>query len=95
MLCTLPPKADAENHSRELQALLDASRIEAEIHVFTTSDPLWEIAKETGNTAVLFTDFDPPEEGGELAFMEEIEKLTDIPMDVILVYNAGDVELEA
>ena len=78
-----------------MQELLDASRIDASIHVFTTTDPLWEIAKQTGKTAVLFSDFIPPGDSGGPSFIEEMEKLADIPMDIILVYNAGDVELEA
>jgi len=79
----------------ELRALLETARIEADVHVFISADPLWEIAKQTGESAVLFADFTPPEEGEEAEFINSIESLLQIPIDMILVYNAGDVSLEA
>ena len=95
VLCTVPPKADAENMALELRELLDTARIEASVHVFITNDPLWEIAKQTGDSAVLFTDFTPPEEGRETEFTESTAGLMQIPIEVILVFNSGDVSLEA
>ena len=95
ILCTVPPKADSENMALELRALLETARIEADVHVFISADPLWEIAKQTGESAVLFADFTPPEEGEEAEFINSIESLLQIPIDMILVYNAGDVSLEA
>jgi len=81
--------------AQELRDLLDTARIEADVDVFMTNDPLWEIAKQTGGSAVLFADFTPPEEGEETEFMDSIASLMQIPIDVILVYNAGGVSLEA
>jgi len=95
VLSTLPPKADEENLSRELVEMLEASRIDAEIHVFLTDDPVFEIAKQTGESAVLFTEFTPPEEVEEAEFLNEMERLMGIPIDMIFVHNSGDVELEA
>ena len=95
ILCTVPHKADSENMALELREMLDTARIEASVHVFTTSDPLWEIAKQTGESAILFTDFTPPEEGEEPEFITSIETLTQIPINMILVYSAGGVSLEA
>ena len=91
----MPPKADSENMALELRELLDTARIEASVHVFVTNDPLWEIAKQTGDSAVLFADFTPPEEGQETEFTESTASLMQIPIEVILVYNSGDVSLEA
>ncbi len=95
ILCTVPPKADAENMALELRELLDAARIKADVHVFITNDPLWEITKQTGASAVLFADFTPPEEGEETKFIDSTASLMQIPADVILVFSAGDVSLEA
>jgi len=95
ILCTPPPKADADNMARELRELLDAARIEASVHVFITNDPLWEIAKQTGQSAVLFTDFIPPDEGREAEFIKETTSLMQIPIEMVLVYNSGGVSLEA
>ena len=95
ILCTMPPKADSENMALELRELLDTARIEASVHVFITDDPLWEIAKQTGESAVLFADFTPPEKGEEKEFLDSIASLMQIPIDMILVYNTGGVSLEA
>jgi len=95
ILSTLPPKADTANQARELEELLATARIEADVKVFIADDPLWEITKQTGNSAVLFADFSPPEEGEEEAFMEATARLLKIPIDVVLVHSAGDVSLEA
>lgn len=62
---------------------------------FSTNDPLWEIVKQTGDSALLFADFTPPEEGRETEFTASTASLMQIPLDVILVYNSGDVSLEA
>ena len=95
ILSTLPLKADKANQARELEELLATARIEAEVVVFITDDPLWEVAKQTGNSAVIFADFSPPDEGEEEAFMEATARLLQIPIDVVLVHSAGDVSLEA
>ncbi len=95
ILCTLPPKADTGNMAQELREILETARIDADVHVFITDDPLWEIAKQTGQSAVLFTDFTPPEEGEEKEFLDSTAGLMKIPTDMILVYNAGGVSLEA
>ena len=95
LLCTPPPKADTENLAREIRELLERARIDAVVQVFITNDPLWEIAKQTGESAVLFVDFDPPAADDDDAFIESIEQLTKIPTDMILVHSAGDVSLEA
>jgi amino acid transporter len=95
ILCTVPPKADSDNMALELRALLDTARIDASVHVFITNDPLWEIAKQTGQSAVLFADFTPPDEGHEAEFIAAATPLMQIPIELILVYNSGGVSLEA
>lgn len=95
LLCTVPPKADSENLALELRDMLNTARIEAGVHVFITDDPLWEIAKQTGNSALLFVDFTPPEQDEEADFMKSVADIVQIPTNVILVYNTGGVSLEA
>jgi hypothetical protein len=79
--------------AHELRELLDAARIEASVHVFMTNDPMWEIAKQTGNSAVLFAEFAPPDESHEAAFIASAQRLMQIPIELILVYNSGGVSL--
>ena len=95
ILCTLPPKADSENMTLELLEILDTAHIEASAHVYITDDPHWEIAKQTGDSAGLYEDFTPPDEGAEKEFLESTTRLMQIPIDMILVNNTGGVSLEA
>ena len=95
ILCPLPLKADKENKVREMRALLDVARIDAEILVLETANPLVEIGNAMQGSAVLFADFDPPEEGEEWDFVSELGSIINQSCDVILVYNAGGVSLES
>ncbi len=50
ILCTLPLKGDSKNMDMELREILETARIEADVQVFITDDPHWEIAKQTGES---------------------------------------------
>jgi hypothetical protein len=95
ILRPVPLKADKANAARELRATLDLARIEAEVLILETDNPMDALRGELGDSALLFADFEPPAEGEELATMEKLREIVNLPGDVILVYNAGDVSLEA
>ena len=95
ILRPVAPKADVKNVKREMEEMLTKGRIEAETVVLPTEDPLEAVRKAMYPSAVLFAGFEPAEEdpgGVLLTFMKEI---IDLPGDVIMTYNAGDVSLEA
>ena len=60
-----------------------------------TDNPLEAMRRELSGSALLFADFQPPAEGEERDSMEKLGQIIALPGDVILVYNAGDVSLEA
>lgn len=95
ILRPVPLKADKGNAARGLRETLDLARIEAEVLVLETDKPLDAIRSELGDSALLFADFEPPVEGEEWAAMAKLTEIINLPGDVILVYNAGDVSLEA
>ena len=95
VLHPVPLKADKENAARDLRETLDLARIEAEVLVIETDNPLEAIRRELVGSALLFAGFEPPEEGEEWNSMEKLGKIINLPGDVILVYNAGDASLEA
>ena len=95
ILAALPPKGDAEKLKAELMELLTLSRIDATVHVFNGEDLFVVLAKRTGNSAVLFTQFEPPEPEEEASFLEWTEKLTKLVPDIIYVHSNGNVSLNA
>ncbi|MEF8983705.1 MAG: amino acid permease [Bacteroidales bacterium] len=95
ILRPVAPKADVENVKREMEEMLTKGRIEADTVVLPTEDPLDAVRSAMIPSAVLFAGFEPADKdpaGVLLTFMKEI---VDLPGDVIMTYNAGDVSLEA
>jgi hypothetical protein len=95
ILRPVPLKGDMENAAAELHEVLDLARIEADVVVIETDVPLEGLRRELGGSALLFADFEPPAEGEEWATMDKMGQIIALPGNVILVYNAGDVSLEA
>ncbi|QVL35696.1 amino acid permease [Aminirod propionatiphilus] len=97
ILCPVPPRADRENLTAEMTDRLALARIDAEIVVLPTDDPLSALRAEVVREpfAALFVGFEPPEEGHEEAFIDRYRPVTELPGDVILVSSSGDVALEA
>jgi len=88
-------KADVENVIHEMNEILTAARIEAEIVIVPTEDPLTAIRQNMHPSAVLFAGFEPPDEDPEGVFTAGLQEIVGLPGDVIMVYNAGDVSLFA
>lgn len=95
ILAALPPKGDADSVRTKLEDLLNLARINASVHAFSGDDLFVTLAKRTGNTAVLFMQFDPPALDQEQEFLEWTKKNGKLVPDIIYVHSAQSVSLEA
>ena len=93
ILRPVPIKADVKNVDKEMKNIINDERIEAEIVVLPTEDPLSAIESAISPSAVLFAGFEPDKEKPAAALMPFMKQIVDLPGDVILTYNAGDVSL--
>ncbi|MBN1541573.1 amino acid permease [candidate division KSB1 bacterium] len=89
------PKADVENIRKEMEKMLSLARIRAEIVILPTENPLDAVRNAMQPSAVLFAGFEPPDAGADITLDPALREIVDLPGDVILVYNAGDVSSEA
>ncbi len=95
ILRPVPPKADVHNVANGMQEMLALARIEADLVVMPTEIPIDVIRDAMQPSAVLFTGFQPPEGDADGTAIHFLQQTIDLPGDVLLVYNAGDVSLEA
>ncbi len=87
------PKADVENIRAQMVALLALARIEAQLNIIPTENPIAAVREAMEPSAVLLSGFIPSE--GDSNLLEELQQTVDLPGDVVLVYNAGDASLQA
>lgn len=92
---TVPPKADQRNVIDEMEQILSEARMEAQISVIPTDEPLRSVKDAMSPSAVLFAGLEP--EGGETEhdLVPAHKDIMTVPGDVILVYNAGGMSLSA
>lgn len=95
ILHPVPPKADIHNVAREMQEMLAVARIEADLVIMPAESPLNAIREAMAPSAVLFAGFDPPNEDPDGILIPFLQQTIDLPGDILLVYNAGDVSLQA
>ncbi|MCJ8501850.1 amino acid permease [Desulfatitalea alkaliphila] len=96
ILRPVAPKADVGNVAAEMREVLSLARIEGEVVVLPTEDPLQAVHQHMGSSAVLFAGFAPvPDENPACVLLSGLQETMDLPGDVILVHNAGDVSLDA
>jgi len=95
ILRPVAPKADVENIEKEMKEVLAGARIEADLLILPTENPLEAIRQAMSPSAVLFAGFEPADEDPAGVLVSYLQETIDLPGDVILVYNAGDVSLEA
>ena len=94
ILRTVAPKADVNNLKNDIKEMLTLSRIEADIVVLPTENPLEAVRDNMQPSAVLFAGFIPEEKDGNVKEqMEEFKKIMTLPGEIILVYNSGDASL--
>ena len=92
-------KADIENIEKEMQELLALARIEAELFIVPTETPLHAVRQRMQPSALLLRGFEPiddeteDETGQDL--VSDLERTLELPGDIIFVYNAGEVSIEA
>lgn len=95
IICTVAPKADIQNIEKEMNEMLDHARIEAELAIVSTENPIDAVRKAMQSSSVLFAGFEPCDEDSIYDFLPKLQQVINLPGDVILVYNAGDVSLQA
>ncbi|MDF7799461.1 amino acid permease [Pontiellaceae bacterium B1224] len=86
---------DAESATKKMQLILSVARIEAEVVILPTADPLAAVREVADGSGLLFAGFDPAEEGPEGTLPASLCRTIDLPGDVIMVYSAGDVALQS
>jgi len=89
------PKADLDNITREMREMLSRARIDAEIVIVPTQDPLDGVRKNMQSSAVLFVGFDPAMVNTGERGLARTQAILDLPGDTVFVYNAGHVSIEA
>ena len=89
------PRADVKNIEKGMRELLTEARIESEIVIVPTETPIEAVRQVMEPSAVLFAGFEPADEDPAGALLSSLEQTVALPGDVILVYNAGDVSLQA
>lgn len=94
ILRPMPPKADIHNVAKEMQDMLAEARIEADLVIMPAESPIDAIRDAMQPSAVLFAGFEPSEEDSTVD-LARLRQIVDLPGDVLLVYNAGDVSLQA
>ncbi|MDD2240239.1 MAG: amino acid permease [Kiritimatiellae bacterium] len=94
ILRPMPPKADIHNVAKEMQDMLAEARIEADLVIMPAESPIAAIREAMHPSAVLLAGFEPSEEDATLD-LSQLQQTVDLPGDVLLVYNAGDVSLQA
>jgi len=95
ILRPIPDKADVHNVAQQMQTLLTESRIEADLTVVPTDDALESVRTLMEPSAVLFAGFDPDDMEPESRLTSTTRKIAALPGDVLLVYSAGNVSLQA
>lgn len=95
ILRPVPPKADIHNVARQMQDLLAAARIEADLVIMPAESPLAAVREAMLPSAVLLAGFEPPDEDPGGALIPFLQETVELPGDILLVYNAGDASLQA
>ncbi len=95
LLRTVAPRADIVNIEHETRRMLSLARIEAELVILPGDEPLAALRQHMLPSAVLLAGFVPDEEHGHKAYLAELKRIVELPGDIVFVYNAGGVALDA
>ncbi|MEO5721592.1 MAG: amino acid permease [Chthoniobacterales bacterium] len=88
-------EAERAAATKEMQEILATARIAARPEIIVTDSVAREIHARSADAALVFLGFNPPEEGREEAFVQEVGRFTEKLQNVILVSDSGNVSLEA
>jgi hypothetical protein len=89
------PKADIVNIESEMRAMFERARIDAELVVMPSTDPIETVRWHMAPSAVLFVGFEPDADVGGGDLLARLHKAVALHGDIVFVYNAGGVSLEA
>ncbi len=95
VLRTVASKADVQNIEKETAEMLAKGRMEAEIVVIPTETPFEAVRNHMLPSALLFSGFEVDEKPADGQLLSDTKRTVELPGDVILVYNAGDVSIKA
>ena len=95
ILRPVPLKADIDNIKTEMDETLSTARIHADIVIIPTDSPLDAIRNAMQPSAVLFVGIEPVDYTKACTLISSKYDVVNLPGDVILVCNAGDVSLMA
>ncbi len=85
--------SDAEKSEIRIRELLETARVKATPVVLATDDITREMQSQSASAAVVFMGFEPPEEGAEDPFMDDLLYQIGDLKNVILVSSAGNTSL--
>ena len=88
----IPPEGDAENARISVDEVICQSRIETEIVVLKSDDPILAVRNEIGSSGILFAGFEEDEENPDAPYAK-LQRVADLPYEVILVHNSGDASI--
>lgn len=96
LLRIVPNEAARDEVRRHLEALANAARIQAEIQTYVSERAVEAIQEVSAGASVVFIGCEPPEmEADDERFFAGMENLLGSLPRVVLVYNAGGMELES
>jgi len=95
ILRTVPLKADVDNIKAEMKEILSDARIRAKIQILPTETPLESVRQAMQPSAVLFAGIEPIDTDKACTLITSMQEIANLPGDVILVCNAGDLSLNA
>ncbi|HHS14128.1 MAG TPA: amino acid permease [bacterium] len=89
------PRADVENITKEMREMLTLARIDSELVIIPSGNPIKAVRRAMKPSAILFAglEFDGKESAAEV--MPKMQQIVDLPGDIMLIHNAGDVSLQA
>ena len=95
LLRVIENEAGAEEVLSHLNALIEASRIDATAKVVVSDNARMAIRNESMFSALTILGFEPPPEGSEASFFELMDKLAEGTSRTIFVSSAGKMSLQS
>jgi hypothetical protein len=90
----VPDEAGRQPSSEALRKLVDAARVDAEVTVLVSTDPLPEVLeRHSKDASVVLLGFKVPEQGEAERFQGYFEEILSGLPTTLLVCSAGEVDL--
>ncbi|HAE39800.1 MAG TPA: hypothetical protein DCG57_14390 [Candidatus Riflebacteria bacterium] len=88
-------KANLEKVRSDMRTVLKNARIDAELVILPTDNPLEAVRENLGSSAVILAGFEAPAEGETLDAIANMREIMTLPGDVVLCSSAGEISLTA